>query len=74
MIEVVTLGFLLVNVGRAAMFIVGLAFMAAAVGSRDGRASAFATFSRILPAAYLVMPILTGRPLPEYDSSCSSKR
>lgn len=59
-IEMVTLGFLLVNVGRAAMFIVGLAFMAAAVGSRDGRASAFATFSMILPAAYLVMPILTG--------------
>jgi MFS family permease len=59
-IQVVTLGFLFVNIGRAAMFIVGLGYMAAAVGSREGRASAFATFSMILPFAYLVMPVLAG--------------
>lgn len=59
-IAVATVGLLLVSVGRAAMFIVGLGYIGALVESKDGRASAFATFSMVLPLTYLVMPVLSG--------------
>ena len=59
-ITVATAGLLLISVGRAAMFIVGLGYIGAIVESKDGRASAFATFSMVLPLTYLVMPVLAG--------------
>lgn len=59
-IGVATLGLLLVSVGRSAMFIVGLGYIGSLVQSKDGRASAFATFSMALPVTYLVMPVLAG--------------
>jgi len=59
-IELVTLGFLLANIGRAAMFIVGLGYMASAVEGKDARAAAFAFFSMVLPIVYIVMPVVAG--------------
>jgi MFS transporter, DHA2 family, multidrug resistance protein len=59
-IEIVTLGFLLLGVGRSAMFIVGLAYMGSAVSSKEGRATAFASFAMVLPITYLIMPLLAG--------------
>ena len=59
-IEVVTLGFLIANVGRAAMFIVGLGYMASSISGKDGRAAGFAFFSMILPIVYVFMPVIAG--------------
>ncbi len=59
-IEVATLGFLVANVGRTGMFIVGLGYMAAVVTSKDGRAAAFAFFYMVLPVVSIVMPVLAG--------------
>lgn len=57
---VATLGLLLANVGRSALFVVALAYMSASVATKDGRAAAFATFSGVMPVSYLVMPLLAG--------------
>ncbi len=59
-IQFATLGFLLANIGRAAMFIVGLGYMASVVEGKDGRAAAFAFFSMVLPIVYIVMPVVAG--------------
>ncbi len=59
-IEVATLGFLVANVGRTGMFIVGLAYMSAAVRNEDGRAAAFSLFYMVLPVVSIVMPVVTG--------------
>lgn len=59
-IEVATLGFLIANVGRTGMFIVGLAFMSRAITSQDGRAAAFSFFYMVLPVVSIVMPVLAG--------------
>lgn len=58
--SVATLGLLLANVGRSALFVVALAYMSASVATKDGRAAAFATFSGVMPLSYLVMPLLAG--------------
>ncbi len=58
--SVATLGLLLANVGRSALFVVALAYMSASVATKDGRAAAFATFSAVMPLSYLVMPLLAG--------------
>lgn len=57
---VATLGQLLASVGKSVVFVVGLALMSASITNKDGRASAFGTFSAIQPLAYLVMPVLAG--------------
>jgi len=57
---VATLGLLLANVGKAALFVVALAFMSSSINSKDGRAAAFATFSAVMPITYLLMPLLAG--------------
>ncbi len=59
-IEVATLGFLIANIGRTGMFIVGLAFMSRAITSADGRAAAFSFFYMVLPVVSIVMPVLAG--------------
>ena len=59
-IEVATAGFLVANIGRTGMFIVGLAFMARAITNRDGRATAFSFFYMVLPVVSIVMPVLAG--------------
>ena len=57
---VATFGLLLANIGKSALLVVGLAFMSSRIADRDGRASAFATFSAVMPITYLVMPLLAG--------------
>lgn len=57
---VATLGLLLANVGKSALFVVGLAFMSSRIASKDGRAAAFATFSAVMPVTYLIMPLIAG--------------
>ena len=59
-IEVATAGFLIANVGRTGMFIVGIAFMARSITSQDGRAAAFSFFYMVLPVVSIVMPVLAG--------------
>lgn len=59
-VEVATIGFLLANIGRAAMFIVGLGYMASAVTGKDARAASFAFFSMVLPIVYIFMPVVAG--------------
>ena len=55
-----TFGLLLANVGKSALFVVGLALMSSHIADRDGRASAFATFSAVMPVTFLIMPLLAG--------------
>lgn len=57
---VATLGLLLVNVAHSAMIVVGLGLISAMISDRDGRASAFSTYSAVIPIAYIVMPVLAG--------------
>ena len=57
---VATVGQLLASVGKSVLFVVGVAFISASVTTKDGRASAFGTFSAIQPLAYVVMPVLAG--------------
>ncbi|MCB0914894.1 MAG: MFS transporter [Actinobacteria bacterium] len=65
--EVVTLGLLLAEVGRSVLIVVGLAFISSEVKDKDGRATAFAAFAAVLPATFLVMPLVAGVIL-EYSS------
>ena len=57
---VATLGLLFANVGKSALFVVGLAHMSSQIASKEGRAAAFATFSAVMPVTYLLMPLLAG--------------
>ncbi len=59
-VQVVILGVVVANIGRAALFIVGLGYMASVVSGKDGRAAAFAVYSMVLPVTFLTMPILAG--------------
>lgn len=57
---VVTVGLLVANAGKAVLVVVALAFLAAKIQDADGRATAFATISCLVPIAYLVMPLVSG--------------
>jgi len=54
---VVTFGMLIANVGKAVLVVVALAMLASHISDPDGRATAFATISSLVPVAYLVMPL-----------------
>lgn len=58
--HVATLGLLLANVGKAVISVLALAMLAARISDPDGRATAFATVSSLVPIAYLIMPIVAG--------------
>ena len=53
--NVATFGFLLANVGKAIISVLALALLAGRITDPDGRATAFATVSSLVPVAYLVM-------------------
>ncbi len=53
-------GLLFMNMGRSVLMVVGIALIAVRVTGRDARASAFATYSAVLPFAYLFGPPLGG--------------
>ena len=57
---VATLGLLFANVGKSALFVVGLAHMSSHIADKDGRAAAFASFSAVMPVTYLLMPLVAG--------------
>lgn len=57
---VATLGLLFANVGKSALFVVGLAHMSSHIADEDGRAAAFASFSAVMPVTYLLMPLVAG--------------
>ena len=59
-IGVATLGLLLANIGKSVMFVVGIAYVAAAIQDPQGRATAFSAVSASQPMAYLVMPVAAG--------------
>ncbi len=58
--SVVTLGMLIANVGKAVLVVVALAMLASRISDPDGRATAFATISSLVPVAYLLMPLMAG--------------
>ena len=57
---VATVGVLGVNIGRTALFVIGLALISTSVTDTNARAAAFGAFGAILPVAYLLMPVLAG--------------
>lgn len=58
--SVVTVGLLIANVGKAVLVVVALAMLASRITDPDGRATAFATISSLVPIAYLITPLLAG--------------
>lgn len=59
-ILIVTLGLLIASIGKAVLGVVALAVLASRIRDQDGRATAFATISALVPIAYMVMPLVAG--------------
>lgn len=55
-----TLGVLVIDMCHSGLIVVGLGLVSTLITSKDGRASAFSTYSAVIPATYVVMPLLTG--------------
>jgi len=56
----ILLGVLLADMGRSTLFVCGIALLGLSLEGKDERASAFATYSAILPVTFLTMPICAG--------------
>jgi len=62
----VLLGVFLADVGRSILFVCGIALLGLSMEGKDQRASAFATYSAILPVTFLTMPIIAGWLIDEF--------